>query len=292
MLIVIILTKTKTIDYNKMNNKFLILVIILGFFLIYDQLQQKSKEPFVYLSPQDKILEEKIYPDKNEGLELISFINQKSAEISSVYSKNVRIYFKQGNGPRFRVLGEFAIQKDKNFRLIVSHKITGKEMDLGSNAQVFWFWNKRMDPPYLHFSKHENLNKTNLKTVLNPIWLMESFGIFPIDFKDAEISKYKNLWFVKNKKVSSLGQQIKYVILLDPKEKKVIGRYLYNSKDELFASSEYRNFDGIIPRQINFIWYEEGINLEINFEQYQINEGIDQRYWSMPSYENTIDIGN
>lgn len=274
-----------------MNKKILFIFILVGFFLIYDQLNKKQKKPFVYLSPQDQILQEKEVPEKNEGVKLIAHVNQQLDKISSVYSKDCRIFFKQGKGPTFKVLGELAIQKQKNFRLLINHRLTGKEMDIGSNKDVFWFWNKRMNPPFLHFAKHENLNRTNLKTVLNPIWLMESFGIFPIDFNNSEISQYKGSWFVKTNKISANGQPIKYVILIDPKNKNIIGRYLYDQKDQLFASSEYQNFDGVIARKITFIWYEENINLEINLDDYQINKGIDQKHWSMPSYEDVIDMG-
>jgi len=275
-----------------MNKKILFFLIFIGFVLIYEQVNKKQKKPFVYLSPQDQILEEKEIPQKNDGISLVAHLNQQLTKIHSVYDKNCIIYFKQGNSPTFRVFGELAIEKEKNFRLVISHRLTGKEMDLGSNDKVFWFWNKRMNPPVLHFSTHVNLHKTNLKTVLNPIWLMESFGIFPIDFKDAEISKYKDSWFVKTTKISSSGQKVKYVILINPVSKNIIGRYLYNEKNQLFASSEYQEFDGSLARKITFIWYDENINLEINLNSYQINKGIDPKYWSMPLSESAIDIGN
>lgn len=274
-----------------MIKKFLFLTILLGFFVIYIQINQKTKEPHVYLSPQDQILKEKIIPQQNEGLKVISFINQELGKIKSIYCPKTNIAFKQGNGPKFRVNGELAAEKTKNFRLIVTHRLTGKEMDLGSNDRLFWFWNKRMKPPYLHFSTHENLNKTNLKAVLNPLWLMESFGIFPIEFAEAEISKHKKYWFVKNKKASNLGDEVTYVTLIDPEYKRVIGRYLYNKKEELFASAEYQEFYGCLPTIATFIWYDEQISLEINLQEFKINEGIDQKYWSMPSYENPINIG-
>jgi hypothetical protein len=29
----------------------------------------------------------------------------------------------------------------------------------GSNDNYFWFWSKRMDPPVLHYARHEELAK-------------------------------------------------------------------------------------------------------------------------------------
>jgi hypothetical protein len=45
--------------------------------------------------------------------------------------------------------GKMNFERPKNFHLVLSHMATGKEVDLGSNADGFWFWTKQSPEFYV-----------------------------------------------------------------------------------------------------------------------------------------------
>jgi hypothetical protein len=244
----------------------------------------------VYLSPTDQISQQEKPQPVHEIYDIINTINDRSSKIQSLYITEMPIHLQQGNMAA-KVYGELAMEKEKNFRLKVTHRLTGREMDIGSNSSYFWFWSKRMTPPALHYAKHEDLDKTMLRTALNPAWMMESLNISPVDTENIEIGKFKDFWAAIQSRISGTGEKVTVVTLIHPTQKVVVGRYLYNQDGKLIASTEYQDFSGVIPRKILIMWYEEGITLDWDLSGVQTNVGINQQFWVMPDMRNKIDMG-
>jgi hypothetical protein len=243
----------------------------------------------VYLSPSDKIFKQEKTNNDNEVFEIIKAINLKNSHIDSIFVKNMPITLEQ-NKIKIRANGELAMEKEKNFRLEINHKISGKEMDIGSNETWFWFWSKRMNPPYLNFAKHEDLDKTFLRTAINPNWMLESMNIGPINIENIQFYKFKEFYSIIQNRISIMGEPVTAMILIDPQMKVVVGRYLYNETGKIIASTEYKNFGADIARNILIIWYEEGIVLDWDLKDAVINKKIDSVYWEMPNMKNKIDL--
>ena len=244
----------------------------------------------VYLSPTDQISKQEKPQSQHEIYEIVRIINEKTKQINSLYIADMPIRLQQGKITA-RVYGELAMQKNKNFRLKVTHRLTGKEMDIGSNNTYFWFWSKRMTPPALNYAKHEDLGKTMLRTALNPAWMMESLGMDPINMDNIEIAKFKDYWAIIQPRKGGSGEPVTVMTLVDPGKKIVVGRYLYNHTGKMIASTEYQNYSGAVPGKILIIWYEEGIILDWDLSDAKTNVGISQEFWTMPNVREKIDMG-
>ena len=61
--------------------------------------------------------------------------------------------------------------------------LTGPELDLGSNDEVFWFWVRREQPPALYYCRHDQFAASPARQTLpiQPEWLIEAMGIAPFD---------------------------------------------------------------------------------------------------------------
>ena len=190
------------------------------------------------------------------------------------------------------------MEKQKNFRLKIWHSMTGIEMDIGSNEEIFWFWSKRMTPPALYFAKHENTNKTMLKAPLNPMWIMQSLGLNSIDLKNKEFKKIEDNWAIVEKSISSTGDLVKIAILIDANKDLILGNYLYDKNFKLIASSEIKNYtidsntNSLVPKDILIIWYDENISMECKFSKIQTNLSIKEQNWEKPFVKNSLEIGN
>lgn len=269
--------------------KILLVLFFTGFLaLLYNFLTTPKIQP-IYLSSSDQIYKQEKPQPVHEIYEIVQKINKKVSNIKNIYIKSMPILLQQGQFTT-KVFGELAMEKDKFFRLKVNHRLTGREMDIGSNDQIFWFWSKRMSPPALYYSKHENLNKTMLRSALNPNWMLEALNVGDINVENIEISKFNDFWAIIQSRVDGSGDNVTAMILIDPNKEIVLGRYLYNKYDKMIASTEYSEFLDNIPRKILIIWYEEAITLTWSLQNIQINTNIDPELWIMPNIKNKIDM--
>lgn len=265
-------------------------------FLLYNFLVNLDKKP-IFIKKQT-ILEKNIKEDESkEKLEKsIERINSRNKKIKSIIAEGIRIKVNQKTS--VNVFGNLSMEKQKNFRLKIWHSMTGIEMDIGSNEEIFWFWSKRMTPPALYFAKHENTNKTMLKAPLNPMWIMQSLGLNSIDLKNKEFKKIEDNWAIVEKSISSTGDLVKIAILIDVNKDLILGNYLYDKNFKLIASSEIKNYtidsktNSLVPKDILIIWYDENISMECKFSKIQTNLSIKEQNWEKPFVKNSLEIGN
>jgi hypothetical protein len=221
----------------------------------------------------------------------VDLVNQKILRLNTVCYSNVYISI---NNSIIKAKGQLFFQKDSNIRIKIGHKLFGEEMDLGSNKEFFWFWSKRMNPCALYYSKHEDLNKTLLKTPLNPDWLIESFGFKPIDKKNITFLQIGKNLGVKQSRISTNGQNVYIVTLIDKDRNNVIGRYLYDCYDHILASVEFKDFRYIdtleVPILMTVHWHEENVFMDWSVEEIEINKSLSPEIWDMPNYEPSIDM--
>ena len=77
--------------------------------------------------------------------EVTQVINTNRAKITGIYSTNSRI--SGSDFPSLRT--SLAVAGNRNLRLRAGTGVTGQEMDVGSNEEVFWVWIKRSEPAAL-----------------------------------------------------------------------------------------------------------------------------------------------
>lgn len=110
---------------------------------------------------------------------LVNYLNQNASLVKSVRIDDVSIDATMGNQP-FGLRGRLFAEKPRNFRMKVT--AFGKdEVDIGSNAQEFWFWAAKNPDPYQYFCTHQDLNEGRVRVQMplpiQPEWVMEAMGI-------------------------------------------------------------------------------------------------------------------
>jgi hypothetical protein len=114
------------------------------------------------------------------GLEqVIAAVNQNNSQIQSLRCDSATISV-PGN-PTLRA--HIAFQRPHNFRLRADTTITGQEVDLGSNDQIFWFWIKRSQPPAVYYCRHEQFPTSQARRMIpiDPNWLVDALGTVVIN---------------------------------------------------------------------------------------------------------------
>jgi hypothetical protein len=115
------------------------------------------------------------------GLEqVIAAVNRNNSQIQSLYSDSAMV-----SSPHVPTLhAHLAYQRPQFFRLKVDAFLgPGSEVDLGSNAEWFWFWVKRSEPPAIYYCRHEQFATSQARAMIpiEPSWLIEALGTMEID---------------------------------------------------------------------------------------------------------------
>jgi len=224
--------------------------------------------------------------DKNT-INIINIINKKNESITSFACQDIDILLK--NRIIFNAHGELFYNKDRDLRLKIS-SLFGKEMDIGSNSTMFWFWSKRMRPSELNYSSYANMGNTGLKTPFNPLWLKGILGFDRIETKDIKISEHNGLIEIGRKERNILGDEIDRITVIDKTRQLILAHFLYED-DKLVASSEIIEMRNGYPYKILISWNEEGIAMLWTFNSPEINGTISESQFLMPNITPKIDIG-
>lgn len=210
---------------------------------------------------------------------IINKINDNSKNINKIQSK---IKIQQGI---FSIYGFIAFEKPNNFSM-VCNSILGKELEIGSNKDYFWFFSRNMKPKALYYCFAGDVEKTRLRKIFYPSLLKEFLCIHEINNKKLKINKD----FIYSEEKINLGQQVfdKITII---KNNKIIG-YLLFENDKMIIKIEILEFQKIdkkiLPKKIKIEWIEENIEQEWILSETQINSNFSS--WSMPDYKIKINL--
>ncbi len=199
---------------------------------------------------------------------------------------------------KVQIHGDVYYEKPKNCSFTIRTRLT-KEVEMGSNNSHFWFWSRRMRPPTLYYAKHSDLYKTRLKPAFNPVWMIQSLNIDPINTNGANLENYEGYLRVVTKERATNGQIVTKAVLINRERKLVVGHYLFDDSNELITSMEINDFfvcNGFsVPSEVQVIWVDtngERVALEWKMENHKMNVGIPSSYFRMPTISPAVDMGS
>ncbi len=190
--------------------------------------------------------------------------------------------------------GTLVVEAPRNFRLRVSHPIGGGDMlDVGSNAEEFWIWQKDMNPPYLLTAHHEDmpLALRHFKVPFHPDWIMEVLGVIPIDGSRYELHVVPGKPYVElsGSSVAPSGESVRKVIRVSTRHGRVVEHLLWGATGRLIASaslSDHRVDPAtqiVTPRRIRIHWPDADMDLKITLEHLEINpRELPAMVWEVP----------
>jgi hypothetical protein len=179
---------------------------------------------------------------------------------------------------------------------MLTNSVLGRESDIGSNDTQFWFWSKRMDPPCLYWGQQENLMKSRLKAPFNPEFLYGLLGICEIDMQNASVVRNGKNIAILQPRISTNGEPITRVTVVDPQRQVIVGHYIYGQNDKLIASAEVEsllttNTGHVVPRKLRLVWHDENVLVEWTLRDIRINAPQSPQNWQMPDIRDKVELG-
>ena len=79
-----------------------------------------------------------------------------------------------------------ALDRPRKLRIQAGSGLTGTELDLGSNDELFWMWAKQNDPPAVYYAYHHQYSPAKMAHILPvpPDWLIEALGLVELEPTD------------------------------------------------------------------------------------------------------------
>lgn len=219
---------------------------------------------------------------------VVKEINDRNAAIGSFSCDDLEIKVWQ-SGHRYRLTGVMYYEKPKNFRLQID-SIMGRELDLGSNQDMFWYWSRRDKNPGLHYAKHEDFIKTKLKTPFNPIFMKATLGLEVFEPKNAKFTESDKDVMITYAGFGGTGRPVLYSAFVNKDKKRIDGYLVTDEKGKVLVSCEIQEHSGYNPKSILYTWYEEDKVMLMKFGKTVTNPKLKASYWGMPDYKPQINM--
>lgn len=250
-----------------------------------------------YTNPTPRVL-----PAAASLADVMRVVNDNSARIQSLTTSDATI---SSPSIPMSLRAIIALDRPQRFRLRAELPLTGPEVDLGSNEELFWFWVRRNQPPALYFCRHEQFATSPLRRILpvEPAWLIEALGIVHFDPNVTHVGPAPvgaGRLRIQSPFPTHYGQLTK-VTLIDEARGWVVAQHLYDEQNTLIASaltSDHRRdaaTDVTLPRDIEIQWPATQLTMKLRVNQWQVNMlGGNATYWTMPDYPGwpAVDVGN
>jgi hypothetical protein len=208
--------------------------------------------------------------------QVTTVVNQNSARVTS--------YSAQGSlsGPGFPSLRTTVVfERPRRIRLRADTLLTGSEVDVGSNDDLFWIWVKRNQPSAVYFAHHDQFASTAAYQVMpvDPEWVIEGLGVpvfnpgeqlqgpFPLQGGRLEIRSIR----------PSPSGNLTKITVVDEARGWVLEQHLYDARGQRLASSvssrhQYDPATGAtLPRHVELQWPTAQIIFKLDLSDVQVN---------------------
>ncbi|MDZ7617140.1 MAG: hypothetical protein U1E05_09060 [Patescibacteria group bacterium] len=233
--------------------------------------------------------------------QVVDVVNRNSAGIHAFSSTEASI-----SSPGMPTLrANLAFSRPQRFRLRAQTAMTGAEVDLGSNDELFWFWIRRSEPPAVYYCRHAQFatSAARQSIPIEPGWLVEALGVVEFDPSLPHQGPYPlpgDRFEVRTVRETPQGPMTKSTVI-DAARGWVVEQHLYNAAGQRVASAvaEQHRRDPltnlVMPRVVNIESPLAQFSMRVNLGNVQINRlaGNPAELWSMPRYPGAalVDIG-
>jgi hypothetical protein len=246
-----------------------------------------------WLHPQPKYTPPPIFTAQPTLSQIVEAVNRNSSRIQTLSTNHATL-----SGPGIPTLrASIVFERPRRLRLRAETGLSGPELDLGSNDELFWIWIRRNEPKALYYCRHAEFSNSPVRQTfpIDPDWLIEALGITGFDPALAHQGPTplgEGRLQVTTVVDSPEGTSRK-VTVVDGRSGLVLEQYLYDKYDQLVASSVARShrqdpLTGLImPRVVDVRCPRAGLSLRIDLGNVQINrpDGSHPNLFTLPQYE-------
>jgi hypothetical protein len=195
-----------------------------------------------------------------------------------------------------RLSAQVACEPPRRFRLRAQTSVTGSELDIGSNDDLFWLWIRRHQPPVMLFCRHDQYAQSSARRLL-PLradWMPELLGLVsfrPEDRHEGPFQLPDGRLEIRSRIAAPDGELLKST-LVDATTGLVVEQHLFTPSGERLASvrtSKHRvdpPSGAALPRVVDVSWPASGVDFQLELTSITTNTPSTDpgQLWQMPAY--------
>jgi hypothetical protein len=111
--------------------------------------------------------------------QVLAYLNENASRLRCLRCQDLELSCSQGLQPPVNLHGQMVCQQPRNFRLTAEF-LGRTELDLGSNAEEFWYWVRRSEPAYQFHCSYKDIESGTVRYLpfpFRPDWLLEVLGM-------------------------------------------------------------------------------------------------------------------
>jgi hypothetical protein len=220
--------------------------------------------------------------------DVIAVVNRNTALVQTLASSQATI---SGSGfPTLRA--HLALEKPRRLRLRATHALTGPEIDLGSNHELFWLWLRRSQPPAMYFCGHDQFAGSAMRRLIPvaPEQIVEAFGLVTLDPQSSHQGPESVPGGRLRIRSTVNGPEgpLTCVTIVDERMGWVLEQHLYDAANQHLATvktSRHRQdarSGAYLPQTIEMYWPVATLSFTIDIDRYQVNEPVAPELWVKP----------
>jgi hypothetical protein len=237
--------------------------------------------------------------------QIVAAVNENTSRVHSYVSYNAR-FSVPGLSAIPLMQGNIALERPLKFRLQAGTAVTGSEIDLGSNPDLFWFWVRHNTPPALYFCRHDQYASSAAPQMLpvDPNWIGDALGLVelnPAATYEGPFPRSDGSLELRSA-ISTPSGPMTRVVVVDKERAWVLEQHLYDSASTPVASAIAENFvyDPValvsLPRRVTMKVPQADMALTVDIGQLSVNvpTGDQAQLFTMPVMENypRVDLGS
>ncbi|MEX2092292.1 MAG: hypothetical protein WD971_06425 [Pirellulales bacterium] len=238
-----------------------------------------------------------VLPEAATREQIIAAVNQNSSRVRSLTATSASITIPDTMNLPI-LTANIAAERPGRVRITGGTAITGQEMDVGSNDQLFWMWVRRNQPPAVYFCRHDQFANSAIRQMMpvEPAWLLSAMGMTEIDpasVVDGPLPRSDGTVEIRSTLPSASGT-LQRVTVIDARRAWVVGQYVYDPTGQtllavaIAESHQYYPVEQVsLPQRIALQLPTAGLKLKIDMGTVQINQlsGDPNQLWTMPAFD-------
>lgn len=205
-----------------------------------------------------------------------------------------------------RLTANMHLQRDRNFRLKASIPIImGSGIDLGSNANEFWFEVPEGMTQTLYYANHQQYASQLNRAILpvDPSWMIDAIGLARLDPQtvlSGPVTRTDGLIEVRNAVATPAGTYQR-VCFIEPQAGYITHLFLYAPDQRLVAKSHatkhqyYESVNSVLPHAVKMELYPSTgppLAIQLDVASYSVNQLLsgDPQLFAMPETRNRVDL--
>lgn len=217
--------------------------------------------------------------------QLLTAVNGNTERVSTLKTRDARLVIK---GVPASVSLDLAYEQPRRLRLRAGTFITGQELDLGSNDELFWFWAKQNPQPALLFARHDQFARSPSRNLLpiEPLWIIDAMGLprfDPAHRHEGPLARGNGLLEIRSHIPGPDGESTK-LTLINQQYAWVVQQQVFDPRGRLVASaqaSEHEFFPQArvaLPRKVAIELAAAQLSCTVETVSYSLNFPVDESF--------------